>query len=102
MEKMAWDGPKWGQEDFLLLIQTLSTFWAERIWILRSFLFFLLFGSQISGFPGPQISKFPDQGLGRLGPAGAPSATPPPQLRDTSATPPDHKVGEIQGTRTIP
>ena len=59
MEKMAWDGPKSGREDFFLLIQTLPTFWAERIWILITFIF-LFFGPQISGFPGPQISKFPD------------------------------------------
>ena len=26
MEKMAWDGPEWGQGDFFLLIQTLPTF----------------------------------------------------------------------------
>ena len=35
MEKMAWGGTKWGQEDLLLLIQTLPTFWTERIWNLR-------------------------------------------------------------------
>ena len=56
MEKMASDGPKWGRKDFFLLIQTLPTFWSERIRIFR-ILFFPLFGSQISGFPGPQISK---------------------------------------------
>ena len=50
------------------------------------FYFFSFFRTQISGFPGLQIFKFPDQGL-----VGAPSAAPP-----------DHKVGEIQGTRTIP
>ena len=55
----------------------------------------LFFRSQISRLPGSQISRFPDRGLGQawagLGPAGAPSAAPP-----------DHKVGEIQGTRIIP
>ena len=34
MDTSAWNGPKWGQEDFFLLIQTLPTFWAERFWIL--------------------------------------------------------------------
>ena len=34
-------GPKWGQEDFFLLIQTLPTFWAERILILRIFIFLI-------------------------------------------------------------
>ena len=55
MEKNAWDDPKWGREDFFLLIQTLPTFWAERISIVSFF-----FRRHISGFPGPQISKFPD------------------------------------------
>ena len=41
MEKMAWDDPKWGQEDFFLLIQTLPTFWAKRILILRIFIFLI-------------------------------------------------------------
>ena len=61
MEKMAWDGPKWGREDFFLLIQALPTFWAERIWILRTFIFFIFWipkfwisRSQKSGFPGLQ------------------------------------------------
>ena len=31
MEKMASDGPRYGQDDFFLLIQTLPTFRAERI-----------------------------------------------------------------------
>ena len=65
MEKMAWNGTEWGQEDFFLLIQTLPTFGAEWIWILRICMFcdlldpkFLEFqvsrsqNSQISGFPG--------------------------------------------------
>ena len=43
MEKMAWDGPKWGQEDFFFqLIQTLPTFWVERIWNLRISTFFMV------------------------------------------------------------
>ena len=92
--KIAGNGPKWGRELFFLLIQTLPTFWATQILILRT-LFFGFFGSQISRLPGSQISRFPDRGLGR--PAHR-SATPP----RSSATPPDHKVGEIQGTRTIP
>ena len=59
MEEMASDGPKWGQEDFFLVIQTLLTFCAERIWIL-TICIFLILGPHISGFPGPQISKFLD------------------------------------------
>ena len=54
MEKKASDGPKWGQEDFFLLIQTLPTFWAERIWTLTLFIF-LIFWT-----PNFWISRFPD------------------------------------------
>ena len=66
MEKTASDVPKWGQDDFFLLIQTLPTFWAERIWILRNFINFI-FSSYISGFPGPQTSKSLDAGAGAAG-----------------------------------
>ena len=52
---MGPDGPKWGQEDFVLLIQTLPTFWAERILILIIFIIFVFFGFQISW-----ISRSPD------------------------------------------
>ena len=77
---------------FFLLIQTLPTFWAERIWILRIFIFLISWTPkfwisrppdlQISGFPGPQISqisRFPD------------FQTPPPpapdELSDPNLTP---------------
>ena len=38
---MGPDGPKWGQEYFFLLIQTLPTFWAEWILILRIVIFWI-------------------------------------------------------------
>ena len=53
--KMGPDGPKWGREDFFVLIQTLPTFWAERIFILRA-------KNQQRGFPCGSISS-----LGALG-----------------------------------
>ena len=53
MEKMASDGPKWGQEDFFLLIRTLPTFWAERIWILRIFIFFIFWTPNFQTPPPP-------------------------------------------------
>ena len=62
-------------------------------------LVFCFFGFQICVFPGSKISRFPDQGLGRTW---AGRRTAPRHLRDISAAPPDHKVGEIQGTKTIP
>ena len=48
------------------------------------FYFSAFLGSQISGFPSPQIVKFPDRGLGQLGPARA-------LLRGGPAALPDHK-----------
>ena len=74
MEKMAWDGPKWGQEDFFLPVQTLPTFWAEGIWILRSFLFLFFWIptfwiSRSTDFQVPRSRTGP--GLGGLGPARA-------------------------------
>ena len=93
MEKMASDGPKCGQDDFFLQIQTLPTFGAKRICILIIY-FFGFFGHQISGFPGPQISKFPNSQISRFPgfqtppPAPAPPAAPPPdELSDPNLTP---------------
>ena len=74
---------KWGKEDFFLLIQTLPTFWAERIWILRIFIF------ENFGIPNFWISRFqisriwPLAGLGPSGPARA-------LLRGGSAVAPRH------------
>ena len=68
---MGPDGSKWGQEDFFLLIQTLPTFWAERILILIFFLDFV--GSRNFKFPGPRFPNFQKSGLGQawagLGPS---------------------------------
>ena len=58
MEKIAWDGPKWGQEDFFLLIQALPTFWAERIWILIIFDFL--------GGPWDKLPAMAPNGAGRI------------------------------------
>ena len=45
---------------FFRLIQTLPTFWAEWILILRSFIFYYLLDPTISRFPGSYISRFPE------------------------------------------
>ena len=91
---MSSDGPKKGQEDFLLLpIQTLSTFWAERIWILRFVLFdpkLLDFqvprspNSQISRSPDLQILRFPNYQISRFPDFQMP---PPDELSDPNLTP---------------
>ena len=59
---MGW--PQMGPGGFLfLLIQALPTFWAERIWILRIFTFFIF------RIPNFWISRFPDfQNLAWAGP----------------------------------
>ena len=78
---MGPDGPKWGEDDFFLLIQTLPTFWAERILILRIFIFldFLDFlGSQLGPGLGPawaQLGVGPGLGPG-LGPGWGPGLGP--------------------------
>ena len=61
MEKMAWNGPKWGQEE-ALLIQTLPPFWAERIWILIIFIFFIFSDPKFLDF---QVPRFPKSGPGQ-------------------------------------
>ena len=108
MQKMTPDGPKWGQEDFFLLIQTLPTFWAERILILRIFIFWIFLGSQIFGLGplGPHVGPptlgptwahplWAPRGPTHLGPTWAhplwaqtpPPAPPPDEFSDPNLTP---------------
>ena len=68
-EKMASDGPKCGREFLFLLIQTLPTFWAERIWILRISIFYFLdpkfLDVQVSRSPKDKIPRFPGSQISR-------------------------------------
>ena len=69
MEKMSQDGPKWGQEDFFLLIQTLPTFWATQILIFRFFFVVVFLDPDFLDFqvPGnPAWAKF-GPGWAKLG-----------------------------------
>ena len=74
-QKWAQMAPNGARRIFFLLIQTLPTFWAERILILRIFIFWIFLDPkfpdfqvpkfqisrfQNSGFPDFQISGFPD------------------------------------------
>ena len=77
-EKMPEMAPNGARRCFSLLIQTLPTFWAERIWILIIF-----FWTQISGSPNSQISRFPDF---QTPPA-------PDELSDPNLTPPPTHPG---------
>ena len=65
---MGPDGPKWGQEDFFLLIQTLPTFWAERILILRILFFWIFLDLKFPDF------WVPDFQISSLGPGLGPDA----------------------------
>ena len=101
-QKMGPDGPKWGQADFFLLIQTLPTFWGRTNFDFENFYFFDFFGSQISRFPGPRFANFQKSGLG-LGPSRAqpkpgPSLGPmgPSQAQVGSQKIPKIKIIEIK------
>ena len=57
---MGREGPKWGREDVFLLIQTLPTFWAERILILRVFIFWMFWAPSLGpawARLGPSLAK---------------------------------------------
>ena len=51
--------PNEALEVFFRLIQTLPTFWAEQIWILRIFIFCTFFGPQKSRYPDPKTLDVP-------------------------------------------
>ena len=71
---MGPDGPKWGQEDFFLLIQTFPTFWAEQILILRIFIFLIFLGPTFLAWAPRGPTHFgPHVGPPTLGPSGGPS-----------------------------
>ena len=74
MEKLASNCPTWGQEDFFLLIQTLPTFWAERILILVVFICWAFLDPKIpdSRFLDLPISRFLDFPIPRF-PHGRPA-----------------------------
>ena len=62
MEKMAWDGPKWGQEDFFPTNPNLADILGR---IDLDFEIFYFFRSHISEFPGrPRAQARP--GLGQI------------------------------------
>ena len=105
MEKIAWDGTKWGQEDLLPANPDLAdllgrTDLDSSIFIFDMFLIpnFWIFRSQISKI-WPLAGLGP--GLSHLDLLEHSSAVAPGWLRGGSAALPDHKVREIQGTRTI-
>ena len=104
MKKWPGMAPNGVRRVFFLLIQTLPTFWAEQIWILRISVFFIFW---IPNFWISRSPDFPKSGLvqawARLGRSWAgPGSEIAGGGGGFSAAAPDHKVGEIQGTRTLP
>ena len=72
MEKMAWDGPKWGQEDFFPTNPDLADILGRTDLDFENFYFFdfldpTLLDFQVPRFPNSQIEAW--AGLGGLGPA---------------------------------
>ena len=66
-QKMGREGPKWGGDAFFRHKKTLPTFWAERILILRIFIFWIFWAPTL----GPAWAQL-GPGLGpSLGPAWA-------------------------------
>ena len=65
-EKNAWDGPKWGQEDFLPTNPDLADILGDTDSDFENFHFLFLFWSEISRFPGSKISKFPGSQISKL------------------------------------
>ena len=95
MEKIAWDGPKWGPRGLFPANPDLADilgrtdlnfqnfqfvfFCIPNVWIFRSPIL------QISKFPGPQISKFPVSKFPDF--QTPPPAPPPDELSDPNLTP---------------
>ena len=68
MEKMAWDGIKWGEDDCFPTNPDLVDILGRMGLDFEMFHFFLFCGAHISGFPGPKISKFQDFWISRFPP----------------------------------
>ena len=89
MEKMAWDGPKWGREDFFPTNPDLANMLGRTDLDFDDFYFFQILDPkfldfQVPRFPNNEIARSrPGPGLGGLGPAR-------PLLRGGSAVAPRH------------
>ena len=57
--KLPGMAPNWAGKVFFRLIQTMPTFWATWIWILRIFMFDILWDSKFLDF---QVPRFPKSG----------------------------------------
>ena len=86
MEKMAWDGPKWGQEDFFPTNPDLADILGTTDLNFENFDFFDFLDPKFLDFP--QSSRFPEiwpgPGLTRVGPGLGQRAPAPRQPRGTN------------------
>ena len=64
MEKMVWDGPKWGQEDFFPTNPDLADILGRTDLEFENFHFFHFMDPNFLDF---QVPRFPKFGLGRAG-----------------------------------
>ena len=64
MEKMAWDGPKWGQEDFFPTNADLADILGRTDLEFENFHLFHFVDPKFLDFQVPRLPKF---GLGRAG-----------------------------------
>ena len=71
MEKMAWDGPKWGREDFFLANPGLANILGRTDLDFENFYFFHFLDPKFLDF---QVPRFPKSGLGRAWALGRPWA----------------------------
>ena len=84
MEKIAWDGPKWGREGLVPANPDLADILGDTDFDFENFIIFFGGGSQISGLgpawaqlgPGLGPATWARLGPTHLGPAGAPRVFP--------------------------
>ena len=70
MEKMAWDGPKWGREDFFPTNPDLANILGRKDLDFEDFYFFYFLDPKFLDFQVPRFPEiWPGPGLG-LGPCG--------------------------------
>ena len=81
MEKMAWDGPKWGREDFFPANPGLANILGRTDLDFENLYFFYLFDPKFLDF---QVLRFPKSGPGRAGLGLGPWAGWAPSLMNTS------------------
>ena len=98
MEKIAWDGPKWAPRGLFPANPDLVDILGRTDLNFEISDFFVLLDPKFLDFQVPRFPNSQTEAWARPGPTWAGRRT----VRDTSATLPDHKVGEIQATRTIP